>query len=155
MAALAALLATAWGRTAALMWAAAVIAIAGGAAWWASMAWRRVTVEAWFEPARAFIGEPTFLAIRVANAKPRALPIVRISVRLPEGLDQVPDPEPTAFHGHRQRTQVDGDAEVCCGSRSTRSTGASSGSIAWTSSCPIRSTWRRCAARSPSSARCS
>src|SRR4249920_1193001 len=94
-AALAALLATAWGRTAALLWAAGVIAIAGGTAWWASIAWRRVAVEAWFEPARAFIGEPTFLAIRVANAKPRALPIVRISVRLPEGLDQVPAPEPT------------------------------------------------------------
>jgi uncharacterized protein (DUF58 family) len=76
------------------------------------MAWRRVTVEAWFEPARSFIGEPTFLAIRIANAKPRALPIVRISVRLPEGLDQAPDPEPMVFHGHRQRTQVNGDAEV-------------------------------------------
>ena len=71
-----------------------------------------MTVEAWFEPARAFIGEPTFLAIRIENAKPRALPIVRIFVRLPEGLDQVADPEPTAFHGHRRRTQVDGDAEM-------------------------------------------
>ena len=112
MAALAALLATAWGRTAALLWAAGVIAIAGGAAWWASMSWRRVTVDAWFEPARAFIGEPTFLAIRVENAKPRRLPIVRISVRLPDGLDQVPDPEPTTFHGHRVRTQVEGGAET-------------------------------------------
>ncbi len=112
MAALAALLATAWGRTAALLWAAGVIAIAGGAAWWASMSWRRVTVDAWFEPARAFIGEPTFLAIRVENAKPRRLPIVRISVRLPDGLDQVPDPEPTTFHGHRVRTQVAGGAET-------------------------------------------
>ena len=111
MAALAALLATAWGRTAALLWAAAVVVIAGGAAWWASTAWRRVTVDAWFEPPRAFIGEPVFLAIRVANAKPRRLPIVRISVRLPGGLDQVPDPEPTTFHGHRVRTQVEGDAE--------------------------------------------
>jgi len=81
VAALAALLATAWGRTSALVWAAAVIAIAGGAAWWASVAWRRVTVDAWFEPARAFIGEPTYLVVRVENAKPRALPIVRISVR--------------------------------------------------------------------------
>ena len=112
VAALAALLATAWGRTSALVWAAAVIAIAGGAAWWASVAWRRVTVDAWFEPARAFIGEPTYLVVRVENAKPRALPIVRISVRLPDGLDQVPDPEPTVFHGHRLRTQVDGDAET-------------------------------------------
>ena len=112
MAALAALLATAWGRTAALLWAAGVIAIAGGAAWWASMSWRRVTVDAWFEPARAFIGEPTFLVIRVENAKPRRLPIVRISVRLPDGLDQVPDPEPTTFHGHRVRTQVEGGAET-------------------------------------------
>ena len=92
MAVLAALLATAWGRTSALLWAAGVIAIAGGAAWWASTAWRRVTVDAWFEPARAFIGEPTFLVIRVENPKPRALPIVRIAVRLPEGSTRSPTP---------------------------------------------------------------
>lgn len=105
-------MATAWGRTAALEWAAAVIAIAGGAAVWASTAWRHVTVEAAFEPARAFIGEPTFLIIRIANAKRGALPIVRVSARLPDGLDPALELEPTAFHGHRRRTQVDGNAET-------------------------------------------
>ena len=112
MAVVAAILATAWGRTAALLWAAAVILIAGGATWWASAAWRGVSVEVGFEPARSFIGEPTFLMIRVANGKRSALPIVRISARLPEGLDPAIDHEPTAFHGHRRRVQVDGGAEM-------------------------------------------
>lgn len=94
-----------------LLWAAGVVAIAGGAAWWASSAWRQVSVEARFEPSRAFIDEPTFLVIRIANAKRRALPIVRVTVRLPEGLDPEPDPEPTDFHGHRRRVRIDGEAE--------------------------------------------
>jgi uncharacterized protein (DUF58 family) len=112
VAAVAAVLATAWGRTAALQWAAAVIIIAGGAAWWASAAWRGVSVEVGFEPPRSFIGEPTFLVIRVANDKRTALPIVRVRARLPDGLDQAADPEPTAFHGHRLRTQIAGGAEA-------------------------------------------
>ncbi len=108
---MAALLATAWGRTAVLLWAAAVVAIAGGAAWWASSAWHQVSVEARFEPPRAFIDEPTFLVIRIANAKRRGLPIVRVTIRLPEGLDPEPDPSPTEFYGHRRRVRVDGEAE--------------------------------------------
>ena len=52
-----------------LAWAAGVVAVASATAWWASTAWNRVTVDISFEPARAFIGEPTFLVIRIANAK--------------------------------------------------------------------------------------
>ena len=88
------------------------MAIAGGAAWWASTAWRGVTVDIGFEPARAFIDEPTFLVVRIANATSRPLPIVRVEIRLPEGLDQEPDPSPTVFHGHRRRLQVPGKAEA-------------------------------------------
>lgn len=110
------MLAVAWGRTSTLLWAAAVITIAGGAAWWAGASWRKVTVEVAFEPARAFIGEPTFLVVRVTNAKRRPLPIVRIAIRLPDGVDPTrglaADPSPTAFHGHRRRLRVGGFAEA-------------------------------------------
>ena len=112
VAVLAAIFATAWGRTPMLVWAAAVVAIAGGAAWWSGVAWRGVSVDVAFEPASAFIGEPTFVVVRIANAKRRALPIVRVTARLPEGLDPGPDPDPTAFHGHRRRLQIPGGHEA-------------------------------------------
>ncbi len=37
---------------------------------------------------------------------------MRIRLRLPDGLDHEPDPGPTAFHGHRQRTTVGEQAEA-------------------------------------------
>ena len=89
-----------------------MVTIAGGAAWWASVAWRNVTIEVRFDPARAFIGEPTSVIVHVTNAKRRALPIVRVAIRLPDGLDPSPDPDPTAFHGHRRRVRVEGFSET-------------------------------------------
>ena len=106
------MLATAWGRTALLAWAAVVVAIAGGAAWWTSTSWTGVTVDVSFEPARAFIGEPTFLVVRVANAKRWPLPIVRVALRLPEGLDPEPDPPPAASRQLRRRVQIAADSET-------------------------------------------
>ena len=55
-------------------------------------AWAGVSVDAAFEPARAFAGEPIELRIRIANAKRLPLPIVRVLVRLPDGL--APDAAP-------------------------------------------------------------
>ena len=130
-----------------------VIAIAGAAAWWASTAWQRVTVDASFEPARAFIGEPTFLVVRVANAKRAPLPIVRLAVRLPEGLDPVPDPSPTAFHGHRRRLLVDADAEATVRFPLHPTRRGEFFLDRVTVELSIRSTWRRSSARWTSTTR--
>ncbi len=55
------------------------------------MSWRRDDGRRVVRPTRAFIGEPTFLAIRVENAKPRRA-ADRAHLRPPAGrADQVPD----------------------------------------------------------------
>jgi uncharacterized protein (DUF58 family) len=105
-------MATAWGEAVVLLWAAAVGAIAGAATLWARSAWRGVTVEAAFEPPRAFAGEPIALRLRISNAKRLPLPIVRLVVRLPEGLLPDPSPEPAALRGHRRRMSIAGRTEA-------------------------------------------
>ena len=95
-----------------LLWATAVAAIAVTAVVWARTAWRDVAAEASFEPSRAFVGEDTFLVVRVANAKRLPLPIVDLLVSFPEGLYAEEHPDPTAMRGHRRRMSVDGRTET-------------------------------------------
>jgi uncharacterized protein (DUF58 family) len=69
-----------------LLWAVAIAVIAGGLAAWSRLAWKRVEVSASFRPGRAFLGENVTLRVRVTNGKPIPLPLVRLTVWLPEGV---------------------------------------------------------------------
>jgi uncharacterized protein (DUF58 family) len=73
-------------NTALLLWAVAIAFTAGGLAAWSRLAWKRVEVSATFRPARAFLSEQVTLRIRVKNGKPVPLPLVRLTVWLPEGV---------------------------------------------------------------------
>lgn len=95
-----------------LLWAAAVAGMGIAATLWAHAAWRGVSLEIDFEPARAFIGEETVVLVRVTNDKRLPIPIVRLLIRFPEGLLAEPDPAPTALHGHRRRFSLGGRSTV-------------------------------------------
>lgn len=112
MAAVAALMGIAWGRPVIVLWAAAVGTIGLGAAWWARAAWTGVDVQAEFRPPRSFAGEPVELVVRVINAKRLPLPIVRMLIRLPDGLAADAAPDPTGLRGYRRRLSVPGRGEA-------------------------------------------
>lgn len=90
------------GRLALLMWAVAVVAIAGASLLWARRAWDEVEVTAAFVPARAFLGEAVELHVRVANRKRFPLPIVRLGVWLPPGLSPSAAEEVTPIRGYHR-----------------------------------------------------
>jgi uncharacterized protein (DUF58 family) len=69
-----------------LLWAVAIAVTAGGLAAWSRLAWKSVEVSAKFRPARAFLSEQVTLRVRVTNGKPVPLPLVRLTVWLPEGV---------------------------------------------------------------------
>ena len=73
-------------NTALLLWSVALAVTAGGLAAWSRLAWRGVEVSARFRPGRAFLGEEVSLRVRITNGKPVPLPLVRVTVWLPEGL---------------------------------------------------------------------
>ncbi len=95
-----------------LLWAAAIAGMGVAATLWSRAAWRGVSVEVDFEPARAFIGEQTVVIVRVTNDKRLPIPIVRLLVRFPEALLPEPDPAPTALRGHRRRFSLGGRSTV-------------------------------------------
>jgi len=95
-----------------LLWASAVSGLGIAATLWARTAWRGVSVEVDFEPARAFIGEETVVIVRITNDKRLPIPIVRLLVRFPEGLTPGPDTSPTALRGHRRRLSLGGRSSV-------------------------------------------
>lgn len=102
------MLAVAWGQAVVLLWSSAIVGMAVAASLWARSAWDGVSVEASFEPARAFIGEEIVVRIHIENAKRLPLPIVRVLVRFPPGLLPEPQPDPTALRGHRRRLSLAG-----------------------------------------------
>jgi uncharacterized protein (DUF58 family) len=112
VAGLAGLFALAAGEAVAVLWAAAVGALAVAATWWARWAWRDLEVECAFEPTRAFVGEEVHVRVRIANRKRLPLPIVRVVVRFPPGLLPTEDPDPIALRGHRRRLSIAGMSEV-------------------------------------------
>ncbi len=112
MAAVAVVLGVAWGRPVIVLWAAAVGSIGLGAAWWVRAAWTGVDVTAEFRPSRSFAGEPVELVVRVVNAKRLPLPIVRLLIRLPDGLAPDAAPDPTGLRGYRRRLSVPGRGEA-------------------------------------------
>jgi len=73
-------------NTALMLWAVALAVIAGGLSAWSRLAWRGVEVSAKFRPGRAFLSEEVFLWVRITNRKPIPLPLVRLTIWLPEGL---------------------------------------------------------------------
>jgi len=81
-----ALLAIAAGNAQLFAWSVGVLGLAGGATWWTRSAWRAVTVEAAFEPARVFVGEPITLVVVVRNEKRVPIPVLSVGVWLPPGL---------------------------------------------------------------------
>ena len=72
----------------------------------------RVTVHVAFEPARVFLGETAQVRVRIENRRRLPVPIVRVSLPLPEGLLAEADPAPTAFRGHRLRLSLDARSEA-------------------------------------------
>src|SRR5439155_9354259 len=69
-----------------LLCAVAIAVTAGGLAAWSRLAWKNVEVSAKFRPARAFLSEQVMLHVRVTNGKPIPIPLVRLTIWLPEGL---------------------------------------------------------------------
>jgi uncharacterized protein (DUF58 family) len=112
IAAAAALLGAAWDAAALLVWAAAVAVLAGGLRWWVGSLRTGVSVEVAFEPARVFLGETAQVRVRLENRRRLPVPIVRVSLPLPEGLLAETAPAPTAFRGHRLRLSLDGRGEA-------------------------------------------
>ena len=76
-------------NTALLLWSVAIAVMAGGLAAWSRLAWRGVRVSARFRPSRAFTSEQVTLQVRVSNGKPLPLPLVRLTVWLPQGVHPV------------------------------------------------------------------
>jgi len=112
VAAAAALLGAAWDSAALLVWAAAVAVLVGGLRWWTGSLRAGVHAEAAFEPARVFLGEPTQVRVTIVNHRAMPLPIVRVSIPLPEGLLAALDASPTDFRGHRRRLSIGGRSEA-------------------------------------------
>lgn len=106
------LAAVAWGAAVVLLYAGIVAGMAIAATLWARSAWRGVTVEAAFEPARAFIGERITVQVRIVNDKRMPLPIVRLLVSFPDGLLPSPDAPPTSLRGHRRRFSLGARSEI-------------------------------------------
>jgi uncharacterized protein (DUF58 family) len=106
-------LAVVWGDLVVLLWAAAIGLIALGATLWARTAWDGVTIDASFEPSRAFIGEDVALQVRIANSKRFPLPIVRVTVRLPPGISAGRGAaEATSLRSFRRRLSIASRGEV-------------------------------------------
>jgi uncharacterized protein (DUF58 family) len=94
------------------VWAAGAASLAGVGLLWARFAWREVTVDVRFAPPRVFAGEPIELVLRMTNAKRLPLPVVRISVPLPEGLVADRDAAGSSLRGFRRTVAVPGRSEV-------------------------------------------
>jgi uncharacterized protein (DUF58 family) len=80
------LAAVAAGSTTLLLWTVSVASIAGATGAWSRVAWKKVSVTARFQPARAFSGETVRLVVHIANAKRLPLPYLRARIWLPLGL---------------------------------------------------------------------
>jgi len=106
------IIAVAAGNLAMLLWAVAVGAIAVAAWAWVRMAWDGVTIEASFQPARAFVGEPVFLRVTMANAKRLPLPLVRLGVWFPPGLYPAAEGGSSAIRGYARRLYLAGRSKA-------------------------------------------
>ncbi|MFN2591110.1 MAG: DUF58 domain-containing protein, partial [Actinomycetota bacterium] len=106
MACLVGVAAVAAGKLAPVMWAMAVGGLAVASMTWIRVAWNGVRVTARFEPRRAFMGEPITLHVRVVNDKRLPLPMVRLGIWLPPGLNPIADPGSTAIRGYQRRLAV-------------------------------------------------
>jgi uncharacterized protein (DUF58 family) len=95
-----------------LLWAGAVGAMATAALAWSRAAWRGVTITARFHPLRVFAGQPLFLTVRLTNTKRLPVPIARLSVWLPPGLQPGDDDDLTTIRGFRRRVFVPGRSEM-------------------------------------------
>lgn len=106
------LIAVVAGKAALLMWAAVVAGMAVAAMAWTRVAWRGVEVTARFHPPRIFAGEPVAVRVRIANGKGLPLPLVRLSVRLPQDVLPVDPFGPPSVRGFVRRIHLPGRSEV-------------------------------------------
>jgi uncharacterized protein (DUF58 family) len=95
-----------------LMWATAVGLIVGSASLWATFAWRRFELTASFRPGRTFAGEPAALRVKMTNGKRLPLPMVRLHVWLPPGLQPAGNGDSYTIRGFDRRLSMPGRSEV-------------------------------------------
>lgn len=100
------------GHVGLLLWAGAIGATATAALVWSRTAWGGVTVTARFHPLRVFAGQPLFLTVKLANAKRLPIPMARLSVWLPAGLQPGGDEHQATIRGFRRRAFVAGRSEM-------------------------------------------
>lgn len=100
------------GKATLLMWAAVVAGMAAAAVAWTRVALRGVEVTARFDPPRIFAGEPVAVRVRIANGKPLPLPLVRLSVRLPQDVLPVDPFGPPTVRGFMRRLHLPGRSEA-------------------------------------------
>ena len=84
-----------------LAWAASVGVIALAGLWWSRVAWSKVEIDIALDPARAFVGEDVLIRVTVRNGKRLPLPIVRLTIPLPEVLGAPEDRVSLAVSRHR------------------------------------------------------
>jgi uncharacterized protein (DUF58 family) len=106
------IVAVAAGAAALAAWAAGVSVVAILGVLWVRRAWKDVEVDVRFAPGRVFMGEPVQLSVRVANAKRLPLPVVRISVSLPEGLSPAREAVGASLRGFRRTVAIPGRSDV-------------------------------------------
>ncbi len=94
--------AVASGHLGLLLWSGGLTTITAGAMAWSRVAWTGFDVSVSFRPARVFTGEPLELRVRVRNDKRLPVPIARIAVWLPPGL-QSAEERRSAIRGFRRR----------------------------------------------------
>ena len=103
---------TLWGNVPLAAWGIAVGTLAAAAILWARVGWRGVGVAVRFHPERVFISERTEIRVTVANAKRLPVPLMRLAVWLPPGLDAVDERGPATIRGFRRRLYLPGRSEA-------------------------------------------
>ena len=104
--------ATVWGNLALAGWGIAVATMAGALMLWARASWRGVEIDVTFRPQRSFVGEPVAIRVRVRNGKRLPVPLLRISVWLPLGIEAVTPDGPATIRGFRRRAYLPGRSEA-------------------------------------------
>jgi len=100
------------GKVGLLLWAGGIAGLAGGTLLWARLAWSGVEVSAKFTPGRVFARRQVALVVRVANRKRLPVPIARMSVWLPAGLQPAPGAGHAMIRGFQRRFFLPGRSDL-------------------------------------------
>ena len=101
-----------WGNLPLAGWGIAVSILAGALTLWARAGWRDVELDVAFKPQRAFVSEPIEVRVRVRNGKRLPVPLLRLSVWLPRGLEPLEPGGPATIRGFRRRAYLPGGSEA-------------------------------------------